>query len=149
MPHSLGNRKLHQIRTHEKGDTVGFPFLFQFSAIPSTDQIALQKECLWDHVHFNWGLNKVYYKNNQIPLRQHVTIPLSDKLKVRNISGGEHQVMFKVKQGETWYNMPPKHSTNAHDKGTWHVVLQFPGIPTTEAGLTSFPVIHKVDIVGI
>ena len=94
------------------GDTIGSPFLFQYTSLPSIEQITLQKECLWDHVHFSWGSNQVYYKEKKIPLRQHVTIPLSDKLRVRNIASKDYQVMFMVKQGETWYSMSQKPSTN-------------------------------------
>ena len=94
------------------GDTIGSPFLFQYTSLPSTEQTTLQKECLWDHMHFNWGNTQVYYKDKKIPLRQHVTIPLTDKMRVRSISSKEHQVMFMVKQGETWYNMSQRTTTN-------------------------------------
>ena len=49
-------------------------------------------------------------KKNRIPLKETVTVPLKDKLRLRNIFDGDFHAMFMVKQGDTWYNL--KHKTN-------------------------------------
>ena len=50
------------------------------------------------------------YKKNRIPLKETVTVPLKDKLRLRNIFDGDFHAMFMIKQGGTWYNL--KHKTN-------------------------------------
>lgn len=87
------------------GNSVGSPFLFTYNELPPLNQITLQKECLWDHLHFSWKQNKVFHKEKQVPLRQHITVPLCDKIRLRNIMKGDYQVMYMAKQGDTWYNM--------------------------------------------
>ena len=92
------------------GQFVGLPFLFEYSSSPKANQITLQKELLWDHIHIAWQNQKVFYKKNKIPLKEHVTVPLKDKIRLRNILGKTYHTMFKVKQGDTWYNLT--HKTN-------------------------------------
>ena len=67
------------------GQFVGSPFLFEYNRSPQVNQITLQKQFLWDHMHMNWQCQEVKYKKNRIPLKETVTVPLKDKLRLRNI----------------------------------------------------------------
>ena len=92
------------------GQFVGSPFHFEYNRSPQVNQITLQKQFLWDHMHISWQCQEVKYKKNRIPLKETVTVPLKDKLRLRNIFDGDFHAMFMVKQGDTWYNL--KHKTN-------------------------------------
>ena len=92
------------------GQFVGSPFLFQYNSSPQVDQITLKKEILWDHLHINWQDQQVSYKSKRIPLKEHVTVPLKDKLRLRNIFDSSFHALLMVKQGDTWYNL--KHKNN-------------------------------------
>ena len=69
------------------------------------NQITLHKQLVWDHLHLSWQDLKVTYKNKKVPLREHVTVQLKDKIRLRNIFDTPFHVMLMVKQGDTWYNM--------------------------------------------
>ena len=94
------------------GQFVGSPFLFQYNSSPQVDQITLKKEILWDHLHINWQDQQVSYKNKRIPLKEHVTVPLKDRLRLRNIFDNSFHALLMVKQGNTWYNLRHKTEKN-------------------------------------
>ena len=87
------------------GQFVGSPFLFEYNKGPQVNQITLHKQLIWDHLHLSWNDLKVKYKNKRVPLREHVTVPLKDKLRLRNIFDSPFHVLLMVKQGDTWYNL--------------------------------------------
>ena len=95
------------------GQHVGTPFLFEYNDLPNTKQITLQKEMLWDHIHIDWQNLMIQYKNTKVPLKQHVTVSLKDKLRLRNLFSGKYHIMLMVKQGDTWYHL--KHRTSLND----------------------------------
>ena len=87
------------------GQYIGSPFLFKYNHLPKSDQITLHKNCLWDNVHIRWGEEKVNYKDQVMSLRAHLNVPLIDKIRLRHIFSKEHQTMYMIKQGDTWYNL--------------------------------------------
>ena len=87
------------------GQFVGSPFLFEYSISPQVNQITLQKQMLWDHLHLDWQDVRVFYKGKRIPLREHVTVEITDKLRLRNIFDSPFHVLLMIKQGDTWYNL--------------------------------------------
>ena len=87
------------------GQFTGSPFLFKYNQIPLTDQIALQKQCLWDNVHIKWEEEKITYKKEVMSLREHLNVPLIDKVRLRYIMAKDYHVMYMIKQGDTWYNL--------------------------------------------
>ena len=87
------------------GQYVESPYLFKYNEIISRERLSLQKQILWDHLHLDWTEEQIKYKGKKIPLRQHVTITLSDKLGLRNILTPECCLMYMVKQGDTWYQL--------------------------------------------
>ena len=87
------------------GQHIGSPFLFKYNLPPPVEDMYLQRQCLWDTLHIEWELERIYYKDKVIPLREHLNVPLADKFRLRWIMGQPYQVMYMVKQGDTWYNL--------------------------------------------
>ena len=87
------------------GHHIRSPFLFKYNAIPHFESIYLQKQCLWDTLHVEWEDERIYYKDRAVPLREHLNVPLADKLRLRWIMKKNYQIMYMVKQGDTWYNL--------------------------------------------
>ena len=87
------------------GHYIGSPFLFQYNELPLVENIALHKHCLWDIIHVEWDEERIHYKDRSIPLREHLNVPLKDKIRLRWILKKNYQIMYMVKQGDTWYNL--------------------------------------------
>ena len=87
------------------GHYIGSPFLFQYNELPLVENITLHKHCLWDILHVEWDEERIHYKERSIPLREHLSVPLKDKIRFRWILKKNYQVMYMVKQGDTWYNL--------------------------------------------
>ena len=87
------------------GHYIGSPFLFQYNELPLVENITLHKHCLWDILHVEWDEERIHYKDRSIPLREHLSVPLKDKVRLRWILKKNYQVMYMVKQGDTWYNL--------------------------------------------
>ena len=89
------------------GQGVGSPFLFKYNQVISITKISLEKQLIWDHVHIEWGEERILYKNETVPLKQHITIPLKEKVRLRQLLSTGSLLMYMVKQGDTWYNLSP------------------------------------------
>ena len=87
------------------GHYIGSPFLFQYNELPLVENITLHKHCLWDIIHVEWDEERIHYKDRSIPLREHLNVPLKDKIRLRRILKKNYQIMYMVKQGDTWYNL--------------------------------------------
>ena len=89
------------------GQGVGSPFLFKYNQVIPITKIFLKKQFVWDHVHIEWGEERILYKNETVPLKQHITIPLKEKVRLRQLLSTGSLLMYMVKQGDTWYNLSP------------------------------------------
>ena len=87
------------------GQHVGSPYLFKFNTVISRERLSLQRQLLGDHLHLDWIEEEIVYKGQKVPLRQHVTIALTDKFRLRNILTPDCCLMYMVKQGDTWYQL--------------------------------------------
>ena len=87
------------------GHYIGSPFLFQYNELPLVENITLYKHCLWDILLVEWDEERIHYKDRSIPFREHLNVPLKDKIRLRWILKKNYQVMYMVKQGDTWYNL--------------------------------------------
>ena len=67
--------------------------------------MTLHKQCLWDTLHLQWKEERICYKEKNIPLREHLNVPLKDKYRLRRMFNKNHQIMYMIKQGDTWYNL--------------------------------------------
>ena len=59
---------------------VGFPFLFKFNQTIPMSRVTLEKQLLWEHVHLDWGEEVIKHKQEVFPLKQHITVPIKEKL---------------------------------------------------------------------
>ena len=87
------------------GHCIGSPFLLKYNFLPPTENMTLHKQCLWDTLHLQWKEERISYKEKNIPLREHLNVPLKDKYRLRRMFNKNHQVMYMIKQGDTWYNL--------------------------------------------
>ena len=87
------------------GKCVGSPFLFTYAHTIPKSKVQLQKQLLWDHVHLHWSNENIRYKDSPIPLKEHVTTKIGDKIRIRNMFLSDFKVMYMAKQGDTWYNL--------------------------------------------
>ena len=87
------------------GQGVGSPFLFKYNQIIPISNMSLEKQLIWDHVHLNWDSQRIKHKNEDIPLKQHISVPLKEKIRLRQLLTPSTQFMYMVKQGNTWYNL--------------------------------------------
>ena len=87
------------------GKCVGSPFLFIYAHTIPKSKVQLQKQLLWDHVHLHWSDENIRYKDSPIPLKEHVTTKIGDKIRIRNMFLSDFKVMYMAKQGDTWYNL--------------------------------------------
>ena len=88
------------------GHYIGSPFLFQYNELPLVENITLHKHYLWDILHVEWDEERIHYKDRSIPIREHLNVPLKDKIRLRWIlKKKNYQIMYMVKQGDTWYNL--------------------------------------------
>ena len=87
------------------GKCVGSPFLFTYAHTIPKSKVQLQKQLIWDHVHLHWSNENIRYKDSPIPLKEHVTTKIGDKIRIRNMFLSDFKVMYMAKQGDTWYNL--------------------------------------------
>ena len=87
------------------GQSVGSPFLFKYNHTIPFPKIALEKQLLWDHVHLDWTEERIKHREEAIPLRKHITVPLKEKVRLRQMMASNSHIMYMVKQGNTWYNL--------------------------------------------
>ena len=87
------------------GKCVGSPFLFTYAHTIPKSKVQLQKQLLWDHVHLHWSNENIRFKDSPIPLKEHVTTKIGDKIRIRNMFLSDFKVVYMAKQGDTWYNL--------------------------------------------
>ena len=132
------------------GHYIGSPFLFQYNELPLVENITLHRHCLWDILHVEWDEERIDYKYRSIPLREHLNVPLKDKLRLRWILKKNYQIMYMVKQGDTWYNLRKLQemkinvvctyfifSTRA-ERGSWSMVQESGGKAVSQNCFTSW-----------
>ena len=92
------------------GHYIGSPFLFQYNELPLVENITLHKHCLWDIIHVEWDEERIHYKDRSIPLREHLNVPLKDKIRLRWILKKNYQIMYMA--GVTSRKSQPRTSAN-------------------------------------
>ena len=78
--------------------------LFQIYGQLSSDQIVLEKNCLWDMIRINWKEVCVTLNGTMIQMPKSVKLLLRDKYKLRTFLE-KHTLLLHVmlKQGIPWY----------------------------------------------
>ena len=84
--------------------SAGSIHLFQIYGQLSSDQIVLEKNCLWDMIRINWKEVFVTLNSTIIQMPKSVKVPLRDKYKLRTLME-KHSLLLHVmlRQGTSWY----------------------------------------------
>jgi hypothetical protein len=86
--------------------TTGLPHLFRITQTLTSAQVTLRKNCMWDALHLDWGQAAVFTSDQKLSLPTDLTVPLWDKVRVRDImSQEEFHPHFMIKQGLLWHHM--------------------------------------------
>ena len=84
----------------------GNPNLFSCNKTLEIDKITMQKGFIWDHIHIAWEEVIIRHAQCEIQVRQHMSVPLIDKVRMRRIFSHSVDYSFMVQQGDTWMNVP-------------------------------------------
>ena len=84
----------------------GNPNLFSCNKTLDIDKITMQKGLIWDHIHIAWEGVIIRHAQCEIQVRQHMSVPLIDKVRMRRIFSHSVDYSFMVQQGDTWMNVP-------------------------------------------
>ena len=68
-------------------------------------QVTLQKHWLWDTVMINWENVQILKHDIPIAMPVRVTVPLTHKIKTRNIMSIEFKIQVTLKKGNEWINI--------------------------------------------
>ena len=70
----------------------------------SSDQVVLEKNCLWDLIKINWKEVFVTLNGNMIQMPRSVKILLRDKYRLRTLME-KHTLLLHImlRQGTSWY----------------------------------------------
>ena len=71
----------------------------------------MQKGYIWDHIHISWEEVIISHAQSEIQVRQHMSVPLIDRIRMRRIFPLSVDYSFMVQQGDTWINVPLDPST--------------------------------------
>ena len=84
--------------------SAGSIHLFQIYGQLSSDQIVLEKNCLWDMMRINWKKVFVNLNSTMVQMPRSVKVLLRDKYKLRTLME-KHSLLLHVmlKQGTSWY----------------------------------------------
>ena len=84
--------------------SVGSIHLFQIYGQLNSDQIVLEKNCLWDMIRINWKKVFVTLNGNIIQMPKSVKVPLRDKYKLRTLME-KHSLLLHImlRQGTSCY----------------------------------------------
>ena len=86
--------------------SAGSIHLFQLYGQLDSDQIVLEKNCLWDMIRINW--KEVFVSLNGIILQmpKTVKIPIRDKYRLRKLMD-KHSLLLHImlRQGTSWYSL--------------------------------------------
>ena len=68
-------------------------------------QLTLQRNCLWDTVMIDWENVQILKHDEPVAMPVTVTVPLSHKIKTRNILNTEYEIQVTLKKGNDWINI--------------------------------------------
>ena len=61
----------------------------------------MQKGYIWDHIHITWEEVTIRHAQSEIQVRQYMSVPLIDRIRMRRISPHSVDYSFMVQQGGT------------------------------------------------
>ena len=84
----------------------GNPNLLTCNKTLEMNNVTMQKGYIWDHIHITWEEVTIRHAQSEIQVRQHMSVPLIDRIRMRRIFPHSVDYSFMVQQGDTWMNVP-------------------------------------------
>ena len=84
----------------------GNPNLFTCNKNLEMNNVTMQKGYIWDYIHITWEEVNIRHAQSEIQVRQHMSVPLIDRIRMRRIFPHSVDYSFMVQQGDTWMNVP-------------------------------------------
>ena len=86
--------------------SVGSIHLFQIYGQLNSDQIVLEKNCLWNMIRINWKEVFMTLNSTIIQMPKSVKVPLRDKYRLRTLME-KHSLLLHImlRQGTSWYTL--------------------------------------------
>ena len=99
--HVLACTKTHyvKIKIAELGAN---PSLFSMNKSLEINQVSLQRGYIWDYIHINWGEVVLKHAEKVVTVREHMCVPLIDKIRLRKVFMNVTEYNVMVQQGDTW-----------------------------------------------
>ena len=70
------------------------------------DKVTMQRGCMWDYIHILWEDVVIRHAQVSIQVREHMSVPLIDRYRMRRIFTQVINYSFMVQQGDTWIKVP-------------------------------------------
>ena len=90
----------------------GNPNLFTCNRTLEMNNVTMQKGYISDHIHITWEEVIIRHAQCEIQVRQHMSVPLIERIRIRRIFPHSVDYSFMVQQGGTWMNVPLDPSTS-------------------------------------
>ena len=84
----------------------GNPNLLSYNKMLEIDKVTMQRGCMWDHIHILWEDVVIRHAEVSIQVREHMSVPLIDRYRMRRIFTQVINYSFMVQQGDTWIKVP-------------------------------------------
>ena len=93
--------------------TDGHLHMFTMTSPLCPNSVTLQKHLAWDVLHIEWHNVRILQGEQTVALPRSLTVPLTDKLRVRRIFSEPHKSFYMmVKQGNNWYYITPTNTVS-------------------------------------
>ena len=80
----------------------GNPNLLSCNKVLDIDKVTMQRGCMWDHIHIHWEDVNIRHASVSIQVREHMSVPLIDRYRMRKMFSHAVSYTFMVQQGDTW-----------------------------------------------
>ena len=91
----------------------GSPNLFKINKTLEVDQVTFQRGYIWDYLHIKWGNVKITHAGTVVILKQHMCVPLLDRIRLRRLFPHIQEFVIMVQQGDTWMAIQQEELNNS------------------------------------
>ena len=90
----------------------GSPSLFKVNKNLTIDEIALKRGYIWDTLHIDWEGIILTHGCQIVNVREHVSVPLIDRIRIRRVFLQAQDFNIMVQQGDTWLSVPEEDNSS-------------------------------------
>ena len=110
--HVLACTKTHFVKI-KVATVAGSPNLFKINKTLEVDQVTFQRGYIWDYLHIKWGNVKITHAGTVVILKQHMCVPLLDRIRLRRLFPHVQEFVIMVQQGDTWMAIQQEELNNS------------------------------------